>query len=108
MSTPGTSQRRLTPDARSIEVHLRELDQLFDTLDRSPFRERDLDPKAEEYIVDSIREFPSSAPCAVVIYLDQPPSLPDEEKVIGDAIHAHFARRAQVLRGELRRLLRRG
>ena len=28
--------------------------------------------------------------------------------MIRDAVHAHFARRAQVLRGELRRLLRRG
>jgi hypothetical protein len=91
-----------------IEVHLRALSQLFDSLDHSPFRQRDLDRNAEEYIVDSFNEFPSKAPCALVIYLDQPASLADEAKMIEEAVHVHFARRAQVLRRDLHRLLRRG
>jgi hypothetical protein len=41
-----------------IEVRLKELNQLFDSLDPSPFAEKDLDPKAERYIVDSYREMP--------------------------------------------------
>jgi hypothetical protein len=91
-----------------IEMRLRELSQLFDSLDHSPFREKDLDRNADEYIVDSIKELPSRAPCELVIYLDQPASLPNEGNVIEEAIHVHFARRAQVLRRELRQLLRRG
>lgn len=93
---------------RIIEMHLREMSQLFDSLDHSPFREKDLDRNAEEYIVDSLKELPSRATCELVIYLDQAASLPDESKVIEEAIHVHFARRAQVLRRELRRLIRRG
>jgi hypothetical protein len=84
------------------------MSQLFDSLDHSPFREKDLDRNAEEYIVDSLKELPSRACCELVIYLDQAASLPDESKVIEEAIHVHFARRAQVLRRELRRLIRRG
>jgi hypothetical protein len=33
-----------------IEVHVAELKQLFNAIDPSPFRERDLDPNAEEFI----------------------------------------------------------
>lgn len=93
---------------RIIAMHLREMSQLFDSLDHSPFREKDLDRNAEEYIVESLKELPSRAPCELVIYLDQAASLPDESKVIEEAIHIHFARRAQVLRHKLRQLIRRG
>jgi len=89
-------------------MHLREMSQLFDSLDHSPFREKDLDRNAEEYIVESLKELPSRASCELVIYLDQAASLPDESKVIEEAIHVHFARRAQVLRRKLRQLIRRG
>ena len=96
------------PSCGIIKIHLRKLEQLFDSLDHSPFREKDLDRNAEEYIVDSIKELPSRAPCELVIYLDQSASLADEGSIIEEAIHVHFARRAQVLRRALRQLLRRG
>ncbi len=35
-----------------IKVRVRELRQLFNATGPSPFRERDLDPRAEEFIVD--------------------------------------------------------
>lgn len=91
-----------------IEMHLREMTQLFDSLDHSPFREKDLDRNAEDFIVDSIKELPGRAACELVIHLDQQASTPDEVTIIEEAIHVHFARRAQVLRRELRRLIRRG
>jgi hypothetical protein len=98
----------VTHNPAIIEMHLREMTQLFDSLDHSPFREKDLDRNAEEYIVDSIKELPARAACELVIHLDQPASTPDEVSIIEEAIHVHFARRAQVLRRELRRLIRRG
>lgn len=42
--------------AGGVRLFVGELRQLFDSLDPAPFRERDLDPKAAEYIVDSARE----------------------------------------------------
>ncbi len=95
-------------DRGIIKIHLRRLEQLFDSLDHSPFREKDLDRNAEEYIVDSIKEFPAKAPCELAIYLDQPVGIQEERNVIAEAIHVHFARRAQVFRQNLRQLLRRG
>lgn len=90
-----------------IEVRLRELNQLFDVLDPSPFREKDLDGHAEEYIVESIKELPARTPCSLLIYLDQPASFFDEH-MIADAIRIHFVRRSRLLRRDLRQLLRRG
>ena len=95
-------------DRSIIELHLHSLDQLFDTLDPSPFRERDLDPKADEFIVDSARELCSRRPREIVLHLDQPPNDPDAHRVVSDAIRTHFARRSEFSRRELRQLMRRG
>lgn len=92
----------------NVELHLREISQLFDRLDPSPFREKDLDRSAEEYIVDSVRELSSGTPRRLVIHLDQPLNGPDEERAVVQAIRTHFGRRAQVLGRSLRRLWRRG
>jgi hypothetical protein len=37
-------------DRAVLELHVGERKQLFDAMDPAPFRERDLDPNAEEYI----------------------------------------------------------
>lgn len=91
-----------------IEVHLRTLTQLFDSLDPSPFHERDLDRNAEVYIVESVQEQAARAEIALVLYIDQPAGLPDEGRLVGEAIRVHFARRAQLLRRDLSQLLHRG
>ena len=57
------------PDnAKAIEVRVEEIAQLFDTLDPFPFRERDLDKHAEEYIVSWARELPRNQPIKIIIH----------------------------------------
>ena len=97
----------MTSACSIIEVHLRELSQLFDAFDPSPFREKELNGDAEEYIVESVKELPSGAPCALLIHLDQPTGL-FEDRAVGNAIRVHFARRSRLLHRDLHRLLRRG
>ena len=110
VSTSKRNSREASCDAdRSIiELHLHSLDQLFDTRDPSPFRERGLDPKADEFIVDSARELCSRRPREIVLHLDQAPDDPDAQRVVSDAIRTHFARRSEFSRRELRQLMRRG
>jgi hypothetical protein len=91
-----------------IEVRVREVRQLFDAMDPSPFREKDLDPNAEDYIVESLKELPGRQPCSLVVHLDQPTGLPDEANLIAEAVRVHFASRAQVFQRKLHRLMRRG
>jgi hypothetical protein len=95
------------PSTGIIAVRLREMSQLFDALDPSPFHEKDLDRRAEEYVVESAKELPRKAVCSLRVIFDEPTGIADERDV-EEAIRAHFARRSRVLRRELRQLLRRG
>ena len=40
----------LPPRSERLDIHVGELKQLFNAMDPAPFRDRDLDPKAEEFI----------------------------------------------------------
>ncbi len=97
-----------TPAPTVIEVRVRELSQLFESLDPSPFVEKDLDSKAAEYIVESLRELAPEAASGLVIHFDGPAPPPDQERLVGDAIRDHFARESLRLRRQLRVLIRRG
>jgi hypothetical protein len=98
----------IPPKCAVIAVHVAELKQLFNAIDPSPFRDKDLDPNAEEFIVGWAKDVPRDAPLALVIDLDRPAGLPDEAAVLRDAIHEFFSQRAQTYRRRLRELLREG
>lgn len=105
MSFAGDS---IPPKCAVIEVHVGELKQLFDAIDPSPFRDRDLDPKAEEFIVGWAKDLPSDTSLALVVNLDREAGLPDEAAVLRDAIHEFFGHRAETYRRRLRELFRVG
>ena len=48
------------------------------SVDPSPFRERDLDPNAAEFIVSWAGEARRDAPLALVVHLDLPNGLPED------------------------------
>jgi hypothetical protein len=91
-----------------IEVQVGELKQLFNAIDPSPFRDKDLDPKAEEFIVGWAKDLPRNATLALVVDLDREAGLPDEAAVLRDAIHEFFRHRAETYRRRLRELFRLG
>jgi hypothetical protein len=98
----------MPPKCVLIEVHVAELKQLFNSIDPSPFRNKDLDPKAEEFIVGWAKDIPRDAPLGLIVDLDRPAGLPDEAAVLRDAIHEFFLQRAQTFRRRLRDLFRVG
>jgi hypothetical protein len=89
-------------------VHVAELRQLFNSIDPSPFEERDLDPRAEEFIVGASRDLPTDAPLALVVHLDRPAGRPDEAALLRESIHFFFAAQADSARRRLRKLFRDG
>jgi hypothetical protein len=91
-----------------IEMHVNELNQLFNSLDPSPFFEKELDRNAEENLVRSAQDLPAKSPKAVVVVLSKPSGIPAENQLLSEAIHAHFSRQGRRLRRQLRALLRRG
>ena len=91
----------------SLELHLTDLRQLFNSFDPAPFRERDLDPAAEAYIVDWAREVPRGATPELDVHLAQTPAA-GSEAMLRDAVHGYFRERAKAERRRLRRLFRVG
>jgi hypothetical protein len=94
--------------AHVIEVRVSELRQLFNAIDPSPFRERDLDPRAEEFIVGWARDLPRDASLALRVHLERAAGRADEATLLGEAIHQYFQVRAAGSRRNLRELFRRG
>lgn len=108
-SNPSPSSAARTLAAHElIEVRVAELKQLFNAIDPSPFRERDLDPEAEAFIVGWARELPGKAPPALLVHLERPAGLPDETATLRAAIGDFFSHRAQASSRRLRQLLRVG
>lgn len=94
----------IPPKSAIIEVHVAELKMLFNSIDPSPFRDKDLDPRAEEFIVGWSKDLPADAPLALLVYLDRPAVTSDEAAVLRDAIHEFFRQRAVAARRQLRQL----
>ena len=90
-----------------IEVRLRELSQLFNSMDPSPFNDQDLDKAAEEFIVSWAGELPRKADLELVIHLVTPPP-PDRLKGTEEAVRHYFASQAEVMKRDFRLLMRRG
>jgi hypothetical protein len=90
-----------------IELRLRELAQLFNSMDPSPFVDRDLDRDAEEFIMGWARELPAGREFELVVHLETRPAA---DRVAGaeDAVRRYFASRGEMKGRELRQLLRRG
>ena len=91
----------------TISLKLSDMNQLFNSMDPSPFIEKDLDDDAEEFIVSWAQEFSPGAPLKLRIYLDQLPAE-DPKELIRTAVHNHFAHRAQITNLEFKRLLKQG
>jgi hypothetical protein len=91
-----------------LELHVAELRQLFNAMDPAPFRERDLDPNAEQYIVAWAREARADGPLSLLVHVGGGAATPANTRLLGDAVHEHFRRLAVETRQRLRRLFRTG
>ena len=97
------------PGCALIEVHISDLKQIFNSFDPTPFRERDIDPKAEEFIAGWAREIPADKPLGLLIHVDREgDATADRIAVVHEAVREYFAGRAAATRQQLRLLFRRG
>jgi hypothetical protein len=87
-----------------IEVKVQTVHQLFNSMDPSPFHERDLDHDAEQFILGWAQEHPIRTPLRLVVHLGQPPDKAD----IAESIHHYFAYRTEMNQREFRHLMREG
>jgi hypothetical protein len=88
-----------------IELQVDKIDELFDTLDPTPFRGRDLDRRAEDYILSWARELTRQVPIRVLIYMPAAEGSGEQAQVLGQAMGQYFNYRAETLTKELAELL---
>jgi hypothetical protein len=91
-----------------IELNLRDMGQLFNSMDPSPFHEKDLDHDAEEFIISWAQEFHRNEPVELLVHLQQYPEAREPKRLIEQAVHHYFAYRARLNQLEFRRLLKQG
>jgi hypothetical protein len=96
------------PEPNSIEIRVGKLAQLFHGLDPFPFREKELDKDAEEFIVSWARELPRDKPFKIVVHMPEEQLALPEAQDVRPAIEQFFAYRAQVMTLELKELFRIG
>jgi hypothetical protein len=90
-----------------LELRVHELKQLFDSLDPAPFRERDLDPRAEEFIVGWARELRGDPAFALAVRVERG-ATQEDAVLLQEAVSEFFRNRALAKRRELHQLLRNG
>jgi hypothetical protein len=92
----------------TIELRVDKIGQLFETFDPMPFRERDLDRNAEEYIVGSERDLPRKGKIRILVHVPADEAAHEDVHAIGAAFARHFRYRADVTAASVRELLRTG
>lgn len=91
-----------------IELRLDDIAQLFHTLDPFPFRERDLDRKAEEYIVHWARELAADQTIKIAIHFPETEAQTKAARELSEAFGRYFFDRAAIIQRDLKELFRVG
>jgi hypothetical protein len=103
----------MTQSAHKATVHrlalrVREIAQLFNSMDPTPFLNKDLDPGANTFIESWASVYPSNSHFHITIHLELWPEDGDPTGMLTEAIHNHFSYKAHQTRKSLKLLLSQG
>lgn len=98
----------MTDSQAIIELNVEKIGQLFESFDPMPFRERDLDRNAEEYIVGWARELPKRSPIRIRVHMPHAEASHETSEALQEAFSRYFRYRAEVTAGSLSGLFRTG
>ena len=91
-----------------IEVRVDDIAQLFHTLDPFPFREKDLDREAEEFIVGWARELAGDQPIKIIIHFPGTEIQTKTAMELSEAFARYFSERTDAVQRDLNELFRVG
>jgi hypothetical protein len=92
----------------AIELRVDKIAQLFHSLDPFPFRERDLDKDAEDYIVAWARGLDRTQSITIIVHVPEDEAHSKAAAELPQALARYFAYRADGLQQELKELFRVG
>ena len=103
----------MTKSAHPAPVHrlalrVREIAQLFNSMDPTPFLNKDLDPEAQAFIETWASGYAPDSRFHITIHIEQWPADGDPSEMLTGAIHNHFSYQAERTRSALKLLLRQG
>ena len=99
---------RIEDGMACIDIKLRTAQQLFDGRDPAPFRERDLDENAVEYISGAVEDLPPKGDVKIVLWISEEPTSQISTETIVEAVHGHFLDEWDRLDRQSRQYVRRG
>lgn len=92
----------------TLELRVREMAQLFNSLDPTPFLNKDLDRACEAFVENWALSLPHESRLHLTIHVEQLDSAADAGALIADAFHNYYGYKVKLVRGELKQLLRQG
>lgn len=93
----------------TLDLRVRELQQLFNSLDPTPFLNKDLDHACEAFIENWALSLPHDSHLHLTIHLEQLELAAEQAgDLVAEAIHNYYGYKVELVRGELRQLLRFG
>jgi hypothetical protein len=104
----GSPRYRVEEGRACIDIKIRNVHQLFDLRDPSPFLERDLEEDAVDYIVGAAKDIGPAVPLKIVVWISEPSSPGLDDSTIADAIRGHFSYELVRLRRRARDEVREG
>ena len=99
--------KKHTAPVHQISLRVVKLSELFNSMDPTPFQNRDLDPDAHEFIESWAVAYPSTSHFRIHIHIVEMPAE-DPTAMVVDAIHNYFSYKAEMTRRSLALLLREG
>ena len=99
-----------THPTHTLDLRVHELQQLFNSLDPTPFLNKDLDRACELFIESWALALAHDSHLHLRIHVGQLAASADADagEVVAGAVHNHYAYKADLVRGELRQLLHLG
>ncbi|MFY9259765.1 MAG: hypothetical protein WAO71_04570 [Gallionella sp.] len=91
-----------------LALRVREIGQLFNSMDPTPFLNKDLDPAAEAFIETWAAGYAPESRFHITIHLEQLPQTDGTDVLLTGAIHNHFAFKTAQTRMALSQLLQQG
>jgi hypothetical protein len=91
-----------------IELRINTIEQLFNGFDPAPFRERELDPQAERYILANSENIPAGEAIELSVYLPADKFSLVDAAQLERTIRYHFELKADDKAAELKKSLRLG
>jgi hypothetical protein len=92
----------------TIEIRAERIEQLFDTLDPTPYPKKDLAASTDEFIFSWARELSRSRPLRIIVHLPGQEAASDVAVQLGEAFSSYFRNRADRLDLDKRELFRIG